>query len=169
MSPRSVEVEGGARGWASFSRDRRYRYSLGRSWDDGPRVCWVLLNPSTADAREDDRTLRRCVAFARAWGAGSLEVVNLFAFVATRPAGLLCVSDAVGAANRQAVRRALGRADWVIAGWGNVPVALAGAARRTAHSLPGQVWCLGLTGNGHPRHPLYVAGATPLRPFEVPR
>ncbi|TAJ20286.1 MAG: DUF1643 domain-containing protein [Dehalococcoidia bacterium] len=156
-------------GWASFSRDRRYRYSLGRSWGDGPRVCWLLLNPSTADARDDDRTLRRCVAFARAWGAGSVEVVNLFAFVATRPSDLPRAADASGAANRQAVRRALGRADWVVAGWGNVPAPLAAAARRSARALPGPVWCLGLTGSGHPRHPLYVASATPLRPFKVPR
>lgn len=29
-----------------------------------------------------------------------------------------------------------------------------------------QLWCFGLTKDGHPRHTLYLAGDTPLVPFE---
>ncbi|MCA9851707.1 MAG: DUF1643 domain-containing protein, partial [Dehalococcoidia bacterium] len=50
---------------ASFSRDRRYRYELGRRWGLGPAVTWVMLNPSTADATVDDPTIRRCIDFSR--------------------------------------------------------------------------------------------------------
>ena len=165
MSPRSTDTDIEVRGWASFSRDGRYRYSLGRTWADGPRVCWVLLNPSTADAQEDDRTLRRCLAFSRAWVAGSIEVVNLFALVSTRPSALRGDLDPVGASNRRAVRRAVARADLVVVGWGNVPPALLVAAMQSMRGLPEHTWCLGLTGAGNPRHPLYVAASTARVPF----
>lgn len=169
MSPRLSDAAFAVRGWASFSRDRRYRYSLGRQWADGPRVCWVLLNPSIADAHRDDRTLGRCLTFARAWGAGSVEVVNLFALVSARPSALRGDRDPMGASNGRAVRRAVARADLVVAGWGNVPPTLFGAASHAMRGLPEQVWCLGVTGSGNPRHPLYVAASTERAPFEVPR
>jgi hypothetical protein len=47
---------------ATISDCGRYRYALGRRWDDGPTACWVMLNPSTADADVDDPTIRRCVS-----------------------------------------------------------------------------------------------------------
>ena len=169
MSPLSSDASLEVRGWATFSRDRRYRYSLGREWAEGPRVCWVLLNPSTADATTDDRTLRRCLAFSRAWGAGSVEVVNLFALVSARPSALLGDPDPTGASNSRAVCRAVARADLVVAGWGNLPLVLHAAAKRAMRGLPEVVWCLGLTGSGSPRHPLYVRSSMKRVPFEVPR
>ncbi len=42
---------------AEISPDGLYRYSLERTWDeDKPTVLFVCLNPSTADAVEDDAT-----------------------------------------------------------------------------------------------------------------
>jgi hypothetical protein len=73
---------------ALFSRDRRFRYRLGRRWVEGAAVCFVLLNPSTADEMQDDATVRRCIAFAKAHGFDALEVVNLYAYIATDPADL---------------------------------------------------------------------------------
>jgi len=63
-----------------------YRYLLWREWDgNAPRVVFVMLNPSRADANTDDPRLRRCLGFARSWGCGAIEVVNLFAYRASRP------------------------------------------------------------------------------------
>src|SRR5262245_19133112 len=77
-----------------------YRYWLTRTWDNSlRRVCWVMLNPSTADAEQDDPTIRRCVGFARSWGAGGIIVVNLFAFRASDPKALLRAADPVGPDN----------------------------------------------------------------------
>src|SRR5207245_10014631 len=85
---------------ASFSRDRRYRYRLWRRWDAArPVVAFVMLNPSTADAARDDPTIRRWSGFARAWGYGRLEVVNLFAYRATDPRWVRHVPGPVGPAD----------------------------------------------------------------------
>jgi hypothetical protein len=84
---------------ALFSRDRRFRYRLGRRWGDGAAVCFVLLNPSTADETREDRTVRRCIGFARGRGYGALEVVNLYAYVATDPAELRRAGYPVGRYN----------------------------------------------------------------------
>lgn len=77
--------------------DGDYRYILGRKWDEKkPQVTFVMLNPSTADAQQDDPTLGKCIKFATSWDYGSLEVVNLFAYRATKPCELRKVSDPIG-------------------------------------------------------------------------
>lgn len=77
MKPRMAEslftVPGEMQRLAEVSSCGTYRWWLSRSWDERlPRVGWIMLNPSTADAEHDDPTIRRCIGFARAWGYGSL-------------------------------------------------------------------------------------------------
>ncbi len=85
---------------ADFDGTGAYRYSLWREWDSRrPIVAFVMLNPSTADAAKDDPTIRRCASFARSWGYGSLEVVNLFAYRASEPKRLRQTPDPIGPAN----------------------------------------------------------------------
>jgi len=46
---------------AHISDCGRYRYSLTRVWDPGlPRATFCMLNPSKADAKVDDHTVRKC-------------------------------------------------------------------------------------------------------------
>lgn len=67
----------------------RHRKALDRVWDENrPPLVWVMLNPSTADGREDDPTIRRCIGFSKLWGYGSLVVLNLYSYRATDPAQL---------------------------------------------------------------------------------
>ena len=135
---------------ATFSADGRYRYRLWRRWDRSkPVVAFVMLNPSSADGRRDDPTIRRCIGFARAWGFGGIDVVNLFAYRASEPRRLREVDDPVGPDNARYLRRAIRRADLVVLAWGAHAVA-AGLL-----SLP-RARCLGLTRAGQPRHPLYL-------------
>ena len=145
---------------ASFSRDRRYRYDLRRRWDEGPALTWVMLNPSMADERRDDPTIRRCIAFSRAWGFGALRVVNLFALRTPTPCALLEAADVLGPGGERALRSALRSADAVVVAWGNVHPRLSGRAEEVRRLLPAEAMCLGVTGRGEPRHPLYVAGGT---------
>ncbi|WP_127580893.1 DUF1643 domain-containing protein [Paenibacillus koleovorans] len=140
-----------------------YRYSLWRIWNpDLPKVLFVMLNPSTADASIDDPTIRRCIGFAKAWGFGSLEVVNLFAYRATDPEELKKCSDPIGPNNDYHIRRAAHRADKIIAAWGTKG-SLLGRDRLVMeifHSFP--MFCLDVSKAGHPKHPLYIkADSTP--------
>src|SRR5438309_1547537 len=85
---------------ATISNCQQYRYRLSRCWDESLPACmFIMLNPSTADAKVDDRTIKRCMAYARAWGYGKLYVGNLFAFRATKPKNMKAASDPVGPNN----------------------------------------------------------------------
>jgi hypothetical protein len=155
-------------GTASFDAAGRYRYRLSRVWDEGgPRLCFVLLNPSTADAGRLDPTLRRCLGFGRRLGAGAIEVVNLFALRSTDPAGLSLAPDPVGPGNDEAILAAAHAAHSIVCGWG-ARGALLGRDRAVLALLGAEgleVRCLGRTASGQPSHPLYLRADAPTLPF----
>jgi hypothetical protein len=168
----------------------RYRYALWRKWsNDGPVATFVMLNPSVADARVDDPTIRKCVGFARRWGRSGIWVVNLFALRSTNPYGLVSAENgsryaidaalmarAVGPDNDDWLRAACEYESPVLA-WGATGGAHVGKLidARLRRALPmmgtaegiGELTCLGRSKSGHPRHPLMLAYSTPLERFEV--
>lgn len=165
------------RGWASavpdrdgfvergalFDRSEAYRYLLWRRWSGGPRILWVLLNPSTADETEGglDPTLRRCVGFSRDWGFGQMRICNAFALRSTDPKGLYRTKDPVGPLNDQTIAEEAEKADQVIVGWGGHG-GLHGRADRVFEIVkPYGVRCLAVTKGGEPGHPLYLAASSP--------
>jgi len=104
---------------AIFDKTDTYRYTLWRVWSlDYPRITFIMLNPSTADAQRNDPTISRCIAFAQRWEFGALEVVNLFAYKATFPGELLKAKNPVGEGNDRFLLQALSRASCVVAAWG---------------------------------------------------
>ena len=143
---------------ARISNCGQYRYWLHRSWPsgDGRVICFVMLNPSTADHQQDDPTIRRCVGFAKAWGFSHLFVRNLFCLRATDPKQLLKVSDPVGPEADAELVISMA-ADMVLVAWGGwVPL---GREKRALELLATKdVYCLGKTASGQPRHPLYCKG-----------
>jgi hypothetical protein len=144
------------RSGAHFSRCRTWRYALWREWDASrPRVMLVGLNPSTADAKRDDPTIRRCIGFARDWGFGGVWVLNLFAFRATEPADLKAADDPVGARNDQWLRRVARRCGRIVACWGNHGAFLGRSARVRA-MLGDRLEVIRLNASGEPAHPLYL-------------
>ncbi len=145
--------------------DGPYRYSLWREWDPQyPRLLWVLLNPSTADANCDDPTLRRCLAFTRSWLFGSLEMVNLYAWRSSIPRDLARIENPVGEENDRYICEAATRAAKIVVAWG-AHGALHGRDSAVIAQLCQPLWCLGITREGHPRHPLYIKKNTALCPL----
>ena len=149
---------------AVLSRDHAYRWRLTRvlSEFEITRCLFVMLNPSTADAESNDPTIRRCMGYAARWGYGDLEVVNLFGLRATNPRELLRHRDPIGERNDEyileGVEGAMETGGIVVCAWG----ARGGYLGRDAavllliRSTGGVPYCLGLTRDGHPRHPLYM-------------
>lgn len=164
----SLTGGGAPRRVCTISECTRYRYELGEFWDDSrPFDAWLLCNPSTADATQDDPTVRKVRGFAKRHGRGGWVIVNAFALRSTDPGELLKQPTREGPRNREFVTRwtdaAVMSGAFVIVGWGAaLPKALRPDARAFATNIDQNLWCLGTTGEGQPRHPLMLAYATPL-------
>jgi hypothetical protein len=66
-------------------------------WDEEkPKVLFIMLNPSTADADVDDSTIRIVVNFSKPWGYSGILVGNLCAFHNTDPKGLRYTDNPIG-------------------------------------------------------------------------
>jgi hypothetical protein len=183
---KGLPVPAGTRSRAWFSRDRRHRYLLIRELAQptaAERSAWrvllfVLLNPSSASHLVDDRTIAKCWRLTRRWGGTEMRICNVYGLRATEPKALWNCADPIGAGRDAWLRKAVEGfgagatarrpADLVVLGWGNHAQAdalraigsiLSPAARR--------VFALTRTASGNPKHPLYVAEATPLTPFRI--
>jgi len=144
--------------------DGPYRYWLTRRWDAAlPQALIVMLNPSTADASEDDHTIRKCNGFMERWGYGGYTVANLFAYRATDPKVMMAAraagTDVVGPDNMRTLLYLSDRADLTLVAWGaSTPKGTELHTHRVTQALAGaaDLHCLGKTKTGAPRHPLMV-------------
>lgn len=149
---------------ADISDDGLYRYWLSRRLSMGERtILFVGLNPSTADAKNDDPTIRKCAGFARLWGFDWLFMGNLNAWRSTDPKRLPTDPlSAVGDRNQEALKWLCQKSELVVAAWGqNKLNDYAWTLSRTILALP-HVRCLGRNQDETPKHPLYLPYATPL-------
>ena len=139
---------------ATFSDCRKYRYALSRTWDGKKKtVLFIGLNPSTADEKIDDPTIRRCINYAQNWGYGSLLMVNLFAYRATIPTELKNVKNPIGNDNDLHITELLKKADLAVATWGNEG-SLLNRDKDVKKIIP-KLMCLKINKSGQPAHPLY--------------
>jgi hypothetical protein len=156
---------------ATISDCGKYRYHLWRIWDDElPILAFVMLNPSTADAKQDDPTIRKCIGFAKRDGYGGISIRNVFAWRATDPSELTKVDDPFGPKNPITIQEleTIQTPSKIIVAWGNriytqhrnhkLHIAYRWAA---GVALMGHAYCLGINQNGDPKHPLYLPNTTP--------
>lgn len=152
--------KGDAASVAIYSDCERYRYSLTRVWDgSGTRASFVMLNPSTATEVQNDPTVERCERRARALGHGAFCVTNIFAWRDTDPRAMRRAQDPVGPENDAAILDAAHWGDVVVCAWGTHGAHLdRGPAVATLLRGAGlELFHLGLSKAGHPKHPLYIA------------
>lgn len=156
---------------AEFSEDMKYRYTLWRCWDaDKPTAVFILLNPSTADDKVLDPTVRRCLGYAMDWGFGTMEILNLFAIRSTDPSILYSEQNPVGNDNdfyidytcRHSVSPDKGK---IIAAWGvhGIFKGRDKCVKDIINKIGLPMYCISLTQDGIPAHPLYLKGSlTPV-------
>ena len=122
---------------------------------------FVMLNPSTADETINDPTVSRCIDYSNMWGYSNLIVCNLFAYRATLPSDMKKVDDPVGTDNDHWIATSALQADRIIVAWGTH----GSYKSRSRHVLENvlkvkdadvNVYHLGLTKGGEPKHPLYL-------------
>lgn len=158
--------------YARLSGCEQYRYTLGRVWEPSrPPLTFVMLNPSIADASDDDPTIRKCRGFAERLGFGGIHVVNLYAYRATKPSAMWAARtagvDIIGPENDDVLREAFSRGD-AIAAWGAngaadpLRVQFVTALARAAGS---RLQALSVTKGGDPGHPLMLSYSSVLRPW----
>jgi hypothetical protein len=148
---------------ALFSECGRYRYWLERRWDglpigSGGHVLWVMMNPSVADIKVDDPTVKKCRKHTTLWGHGAMIVCNAFAYRATNPKMLLQAEDPVGPLNDETIARCVRGASRVLVAWGKPPTQLGNRGLEVSKILKaaGAVTeCLVKNNDGSPAHPLY--------------
>ncbi len=153
-------TKGDAPSVAVYSDCERYRYALTRVWSPGgAKLAFVMLNPSSATEVQNDPTVERCERRARTLGFGGFRVTNIFAWRATDPRNMRAAKSPIGPDNDAAIQAACAWADQVIAAWGthgsylDRGTQVAELLRRTGKPL----LHLGLSKQGHPKHPLYIA------------
>ena len=145
---------------AYFDKDKIYRYLLHRKWgSSGKKVTWIMLNPSTADEKIDDPTIRRCMGFSKQFGATELDIVNIFAYRSTDPKNLYISDDPIGDENDIYILKSIKSSSLVIIGWGNHGKLLNRSDEVVSNLLKpyhDKVFALKILKNGEPGHPLYI-------------
>jgi hypothetical protein len=154
---------------AVISPDGCYRYLLWRVWGDQGRICcFVMLNPSTADASIDDRTIRKCIKFAKKWGFDGIVVVNLFAYRATKPKELKIAVDPVGPENDKYLRLVIESpsVEMIVCAWGENGSLNDRSSVVKKLIVNRSSWALRVSlKTGQPHHPLYIPDDT--TPFKI--
>ena len=159
---------------ALFSTDGKYRYTLFRQWDcfrNGTCI-FIGLNPSTADEKTDDPTIRRCVYFAKKFGYSAMIMLNIFALRSTDPKNLKKDADPIGPQNNVFIRdycctKYAQQQFGIIAAWGNHGTLLNRGDKviQTFTSEGVKVDCFGLTKDKQPKHPLYLKKDVEVKPL----
>ena len=154
----------------------QYRYLLERNNllldnEDKRFILWIMHNPSTADAKKDDPTIRRCKQFTIDFGINNLKIVNLFAVRSTDPKYLkhLNFQNCMGPYNNKIILKQIKDAYKIIYAFGNVKAHKyrVGNLKEIINAFSSKIiYCLGTTKKGYPLHPLYVKRNTKLFKFD---
>ena len=153
-----------------------YRYRLDRfASPHATLTAIIMVNPSTADAANDDATIRKLRGFGERNHWGRLIIGNLFAYRATDVRELGRVNDPIGPENNDHLMQILAEADQVVCAWG--PVSKQPKAWRSRfldvlgliHGAGFEPLCIGEPAKcGHPKHPLMLSYSLPIQKWTRP-
>jgi len=136
---------------AEFSIDKKDRYSLKREWDKSKnQILYIMLNPSMADDKNDDPTIRRLIDFTRKFEYGGFLVGNIFTTITPNPKEI-DRSKGMSDKNFEKLLNLIYKVDKIVYAWGN-------SVEEPQHlkELILSPKCFGKNLNGTPKHPLYL-------------
>lgn len=149
-----------------------YRYRLERQCEGDGQTTVIMVNPSTADAAQDDATIRKLRGFGARRHWGRIVVGNLFAYRATDVRELATAPDPIGPDNDAHLLDMIREADRLVVAWGpmsKLPKRLRTRFRRIcemASLVSRRPMSIGLPAkDGHPRHPLMLPYSCELEPW----
>lgn len=142
-----------------FSSNRKYRYVLQRIWNlNKPALMVIGLNPSTANEHKNDRTVTRCINYAKKWGFGSLYMMNLFAYRSTNYKNMINHHQPIGIYNNFWIDKVAKRSGLILCAWSNHGGYL-DQDKKIKQTLKNRnLYCLNINNSGQPKHPLYCHG-----------
>ena len=148
---------------AVLSADGVYRYRLEREGRGTGSTAVIMVNPSTADAENDDATIRKLRGFGDRYGWGRIIVGNLFAYRATDVRELARSFDPIGPENDAHLRNILADASRLVVAWGPMGK-LPKPLRQRWRAIHGMAAAEALVPksigapakDGHPCHPLML-------------
>lgn len=155
---------------ATYGNGGALRWTLTREWGDGPTCCYIGHNPSTAGHDVDDPTSQAWTHFARAQGFGRYVAVNLYPYRTPDPVACRAWANFEQNGPDWAARDALmlnetiiateaKKAARVVACWGaiahdeNWVEQIVEAIQAGEEPWP-DIYCLGVTSDGSPKHPM---------------
>lgn len=148
----------------STDNDKKYRYSLWRIWDETKEVVlFIGLNPSLANDSEDDNTIKKLIELCKNWDFGGFYIANLFAFITPYPKELLQELEPIGEQNDTTIQELMNKCSKTILMWGNNDGFI--GRDKSVLKIISNPYCVGITKNGHPIHPLYQKSTSRLREF----
>jgi hypothetical protein len=144
---------------AIISDCKKYRYALWRIWDfTKPRILFIGLNPSIANADIDDPTVRRLIAYVSGWGFGGFYICNLFAHISKDPVILKSLSNPIeeyGSGNNLKYLKLYSEySKKVVFIWGTGGK-LNNRQKEIINLFP-KAYCFGVNKDNTPKHPLYL-------------
>ena len=145
---------------AEFSIDKKERYSLKREWDKSKnKILYIMLNPSLADDKNDDPTIRRLISFTKKYNYGGFLVGNIFTTITPNPKEI-DKSKGISDKNFEKLLKLINEVDQIVYAWGdNIE------EPQLLKELVLNPKCFGKNLNGSPKHPLYLPSETKLINF----
>ena len=136
------------------------RVSLKREWDKSKnKILYIMLNPSFADDKDDDPTIRRLINFTKKFNSGGFLVGNIFTTITPNPKEL-DKSKGMSDKNFEELIKLINKVDQIVYAWGSSI-----EEPQLLKKLVLNPKCFGKNLNGTPKHPLYLPSQTKLINF----
>ena len=137
---------------AEFSIDGHNRYSLSRIWENKlPKVLFIMLNPSIANSKKNDPTIRKIISYSKSWGFGGVYVGNIYSNISPYPKDIRLIKFHREKKNIESIKKMKEKTELTVFSWGN--------NEKTPNWLKATIknpYYIELSKNGIPKHPLYL-------------